>query len=98
MDRLEHLTLDITYDMNSEEFSIKSDAKKEAYADLISAFLRLQMGAGEDKSKANEQDVYHITIKWQPHNDVFEASSDTGNKGLREGILLDILDKLRKQT
>ena len=52
------------------------------------------MGAGEDKSKANKLDIYHIALDWYPYLDRIESTSDTGNRGLREGILGRFLDTL----
>ena len=47
-----------------------------------------------DNSKANRRDVYHITLKWDPQQDDICISDDTGNKGLRDGILMDFLRQL----
>ena len=90
---LDHLTLNIIYNIKKNKFTFKGDVKKEAYSDLICEFLRSQIGAGEDDGKANVRDVYKITLKWFPENDRFEVSYDTGNKGLRDGILHYALQK-----
>ena len=91
---LEHLTMEIAYDIKKSTFKISSDMKEKAYPEIIEGFIRSQIGAGRDTSKPNELDVYHITLKWYPEDDTITASSDTGNKGLREGILLDVLKQL----
>jgi hypothetical protein len=89
-----HLTLDISYDIRNESFNIDSDANEEAYSSLIETYLHTQIGAGRDNSPANEKDIYHIRLEWYPQNDNFVIKSDTGNKRLREGILMKILRKL----
>lgn len=92
---LDYLTMNITYNMDNGEFNIDGDVKKDKQYDLIADFLRLQMGQGKDTSKPNEQDVYHISISWHPYKDRFESRSDTGNKGLRDGILMDVLKQIK---
>jgi hypothetical protein len=89
-----HLTLDISYDVKTDSFNINSDAKEEAYANLIESYLHAQIGAGRDNSPANQREIYHIKLEWYPQEDVFKISSDTGNKGLREGLLICLLGKL----
>ncbi len=91
---LDHLTLDITYDIRNESFNIDSDANEEAYASLIETYLHTQVGAGRDDSPAVERNIYHIRLEWYHSEDDFVIKSDTGNKGLREGILMEILKKL----
>jgi len=90
----DHLTLGITYHIADGKFDVSGDVKEEKQSDLIYDFLRTQMGAGEDNRKANEQDVYHIQLKWFLHMDRFEPSSDIGNYGLRDSILMDVASKL----
>ncbi|MCK5320962.1 hypothetical protein KAJ38_00105 [Candidatus Pacearchaeota archaeon] len=93
---LEYSAMNIKYDMGKGKFDISGDINKRGQHDVIEAFLRGQIGAGEDRSKANERDVYNIGLKWYPEKDRFECVSDTGNKGLRDGILLDVLGRLEK--
>ena len=47
-----------------------------------------------DDRPPNEYDVYPICFRWYPDNDDIVVSSDTGNKGLRDGILYRVLEKL----
>lgn len=90
---LDHLTLDFTYAVSTGKFVVAGNVKEEARSDLVAEFLRTQMGAGADKSKSNEQDTYHITLRWYPNRDRFVTYSDTGNKSLRDGILAHFLAK-----
>jgi len=94
----EYLMLGITYNVVSGEFKIEGDIKPECYIDIIDSFLSTQVGAGEDTRKAKEQDVYHVAIKWYPSDDRFVACSDTGNKGIRDGILLDVAKRLIRKA
>ena len=64
------------------------------HAEVISDFLRTQIGAGRSYSKINDKDVYKIRLELHLENDSFNVSSDTGHKGLRDGILGYILSKL----
>jgi hypothetical protein len=91
---LDYLTLRIEYDINDGTFKIASNIKKERYADLINSFVCTQIGKGEDKKEADKRDIYDISIKWYPGSDTFVCYSNTGNKGLREGILMDVSRKI----
>ncbi len=85
---LDYLTLDLRYDINSDQFKVGGNVNRNGITELVETFLRGQMGAGKDDSKPNEKDVYHIQLRWYPENDRIEVSCDTGNKGLRDGILM----------
>ena len=91
---LDCLTMQIEYDIRDRSFKINGDVKESAYEELISEFLRGQIGAGADYLEPNIKDVYNITLQWHPNNDQFRISGNTGNKGLRDGILMDILSQL----
>lgn len=93
---LDHLTLDIQYNIKNDKFEVKSDINKEGRKELIETFLRGQIGAGKDYSKPNKEDVYRIQLKWYPENDKIEVSTNTGNKGLRDGILMHFLKEIDK--
>jgi len=90
--------LEITFDMKTGQTTFGGNVKPSARESLIEAFISTQLGAGEDHSKPEERDVYHITLRWNPENDSFRASSDTGNKGLRDGILMYILRQLAAEA
>lgn len=89
------LTIKITFPINEpEKFKIESDIKQEHWGEIISEFIRSQMGTGKDNTPAEERDVYNITIQIDLSDDTFYCKHDCGNKGLREGILMDILGRL----
>jgi hypothetical protein len=90
----EFLTMNIAYKAADRTFKIEGDVKKEKRADMINEFLRMQMGNGADKSEPIKRKEYNINLRWYPENDTFKVESNTGNKSLREGILLDILRQL----
>ena len=90
----QYLSLNIEYNLNKNEFDITGDIKEEQRSNIIETVLRGQIGKDEDKNKPNEKDLYHINIKWYPQNDNFEINDDTGNKGLRDGILMQVLENL----
>ena len=85
------LSAEIQYDISKDKFSMSSEMTLEGLVEIIENFIRGQMGEGEDKTAPNEQDVYHFRITWDPTEDDIRVSSDTGNKGLREGILMHFL-------
>ena len=91
---LEHLTLDIKFYIKCGKFETGGNVSEEGREELVATFLRGQMGAGEDYSNPEKRDVYHIQLKWYPEDDTIAVKSDTGNKGLRDGILLHYLQTL----
>ena len=91
---LKPLTLNIRYHLDSDKFEVEGDVSREGCGELVETFLRGQIGAGKDESEPNEQDIYNIGLRWYPENDKIEVSSDTGNKGLRDGILMHYLQSL----
>lgn len=91
---VDYLTMNVQYNVKNGKFKINSDMKKKVQSSLLETFLRGQIGKGEDKSKAVEKDVYNITLKLYLENDRIEVTSDTGNEGLRDGVLLNVFQRL----
>jgi hypothetical protein len=60
--------------------------------------LRGQIGQGEDKSEPNKKKEYQIDIRVDLNYDRFNTLSDTGNKSLTCGMVMDIIGKLGKIT
>ena len=87
-------TLKIEYDVKENEFYIDGNLSPEGQREIVENFLRKQIGAGEDASIANIRDSYTITLEWDPSNDSIGISSDTGNDGLRDGILMCFLKEM----
>ena len=91
---LDYLTLDLKYNVKTEKFEVKGDVNITGQRELVENFLRGQIGAGIDESKPNRQSEYSIILNWHPADDTIKVSSDTGNKGLRDGILMQFLSTL----
>lgn len=91
---IDSLTMNIEFDINDGKFKITGDINEKGQYEIIETFIRGQIGAGKDNSKPNVREVYHISLQWYPSNDDIVAKSDTGNKGLRDGILMDVFRRL----
>lgn len=94
---MEELVLLIDYDGINDTFCFNGNVKKERIPDLINDFLYLQIGKGEDKRKAEDHDLYTITIYLDLSDDTFSSGSNCGNYGLRDGILMRAVQKLNKK-
>lgn len=89
------VTADIAFDIgNPEKTIIRTDLKKEGLEEVLSEFVRSQIGEGKDGSEPNERDVYSIKVSLDLSGDSFSVESDTGNKGLTLGIVMDVLKRL----
>jgi len=75
---------------------ITTNIKREHWGEILTGFLRSQMGKGEDKALAVERDQYEITIQLDVSTDTFYVKHDCGNKGLRDGILMEVLGCIAK--
>ncbi|MFA5176347.1 MAG: hypothetical protein WC413_03775 [Candidatus Nanoarchaeia archaeon] len=93
---LDYLTVDIFYNVKTDKYKIEGTVKSEKVPDILEAFLTTQMGKGEDTNKPKRQENYHITIEWYPIDDRFVVKSDTGNKSLRDGILLYLFQNYKQ--
>ena len=82
----QYATIDITFKMDGT-FDINGDVKPECRTGLIETFLSRQLGKGEDERKPDERGEDHIRMRWNPDRDFIEVTDNTGNKGLRDGIL-----------
>jgi len=88
----------IKYDTKKENITLeKTDIKKERICDFLEDWLLTQVGAGEDKRKVVERDVYNVNISCDLTNDNFYVKSDTNNDGLTAGIVMALLSKLNKE-
>lgn len=92
--KLDYLFMNIAYDINKRTFKITGNLNKVGQKTILEAFLQAQVDAGIDNSKANERDVYNIRFKVDLSYDNIRVSDNTGNKGLREGILIDVYREL----
>lgn len=88
------LFMDIAYDVNKRTFEISGNLNEVGQKTILETFLQHQVGAGKDNSKPNKRNVYNIHFKVDLSYDVIKVSDNTGNKGLRDGILMDIYRQL----
>lgn len=89
-----YLEMKIEFVFKDGSFKIDGNVKKEQWSNIIENFLYKQVGQGIDTKKAIEREVYHFTLRWYPSNDNIVCLHDTGNLGLRDGILRSILQRL----
>jgi len=89
------ITLKITHSFKEDSYTVSGDVKKEKVREIIKEWLRTQIGTGADESKPNEKDIYTIILQLELNGDVFSVKSDTGNKSLTTGILLDLIKKIK---
>lgn len=80
---------------NPANFEIDSDIKKEKRVDILSEFIRTQLGQGADASDAEEHDVYTIRLVLDLRDDTFTCQHNCGNMGLVTGILMDVLKRMK---
>lgn len=91
------ITLEITFNMNDlDKTAIITNAKKKAIPEILKAWLSFQVGQGEDKNEPNKKDEYNVKIQLDLNIDTFYTASDTGNKSLTCGLIMDMLGRLDK--
>lgn len=88
------LNLLIDYDFIGDKFWIGGNVKDEKIKYILEEFLRSQLGAGKDDQPPNIVNLYTINISVDLSCDKFSVSHNCGNKSLREGILLRLLERL----
>ena len=90
----DYLELRVNYDLTGNKFTYSGDLNGNGVRDVVESFLRSQIGAGSDERRLNERKDYSIELKWHPSDDKIDVSDNTGNRSLREGILLQFLESL----
>jgi hypothetical protein len=90
------LWLDITYNIDDNTFSAKTNIQEDKINDIVETFLYTQIGKGKDNREPIDRPVYHITIKLDLSFDTFSVSDDCGNCGLRDGILMAYIGSREK--
>lgn len=85
------LFIRITYDLKKDESRIRTNIQSESVDDVLTTFLSTQIGKGEDKRKPARRQVYHINLEVDLSYDTFRVSHDTGNLGLRDGIIMQTI-------
>lgn len=92
---LESLTLNVIYHVKDDRYEARGNVKPEFQEEIVSTFLRGQIGKGKDGRQYSKRKVYNIQLKLYPRDDRIEATSDTGNDSLRDGLLIGFLKSLR---
>jgi len=89
---MHQLTTKLRYTVDQDKFEIQSDLKEERISEVLSDYLRSQMGTGPDENQTrNELPVYEITITLDLENDIYHVTSNTGNQSLTVGIIAHYL-------
>jgi hypothetical protein len=79
---------------NQEKIQVFTNAKDEALIDMLTEYLRSQMGTGEDKNPAAEKNQFSVEVSLDLSEDIFQTRTDTGNKGLTCGIIARVIGLL----
>ena len=91
------VVIDFKYNVEKgEPFDLETNAKPEVIGEILSEYLRSHIGDGKDYSKAVEKKIYHIIVGLDLRDDSFGTYSDTGNKGLTDGIVSKSIKKLEE--
>lgn len=69
--------------------NVRTNIKPESVEEILDNWLYNQMGKGEDNSEPSKQDRYNIRIGLDLRDDSFGTESDTKNKGLTTGIVME---------
>lgn len=75
---------------------VYTNGRSEALEEILSAWLQNEMGRGRDDAPFVERAVYTIEIGLALEDDTFFTKSDTGNRGLTCGVVMDALRNLKK--
>lgn len=90
------LFLELEYNVGQDKFEYNSNIADEHIPNFISNFLQTQIGKGKDEREANEHEVYIIRLELDMSNDTYFVSDNTGNKSLRDGILLHVVQNWKE--
>lgn len=73
---------------------IYTNARPEALEEVLSAWVQDQVGHGRDPVPFIERSSYTIKIGLDVSTDSFATASDTGNRGLTAGLVMEIMKML----
>ena len=91
---MKDIFIDLTYNLDEDNFKISTNVKEEKITDLLSTFIMTQIGQGVDNRKSKENSVYNIHIELDMTTDTFTVSHNCGNNGLRDGIIVRYISKM----
>jgi len=89
------LYVNIVYNVQTDEFTFESNMKPEHRAEVLADFLRAQIGGGKDNAPPIERQEYHVRLTLDLTDDTFRVTHDCGNLGLRDGLLLHAMERLK---
>ena len=92
------LSINIDYDVIGDLFWYETNIKEEELLDVLDDYLRSKMGSGGDNSPIEEHDLYTITIYIDLGFDRFTIGSNCGNKGLREGLVMGFMKRIKEKN
>lgn len=85
---MDRLYVDLQWTEKGNQYVITdTNIKREMIDELLSEWVRMQIGKGADERKAEKRKAYNIRIEIDLQGDVFYTKSDTGNAGLTTGIV-----------
>lgn len=88
----------IQFNVRDGTHYIISEIKKEQIQEVLDTLIRSQIGIGGGDGKPKEKNIYTIVIDLDLSGDTFNVKSDTENKSLTTGILMDLVLKLNKNS
>ena len=80
-----------------KNFKIETNAKPELVGSLIGDFLHTQHSQDADDRDDTEREIYHIDLSVDLADDTWRIEYDTGNKGLRNGILMHVFQVIERR-
>ncbi|MBS3071350.1 hypothetical protein J4407_03580 [Candidatus Pacearchaeota archaeon] len=90
----ETLYMALEYDVRDGSYKIDGNLNEEGQCEILENFLRSRMNEGIDNSEPEVKNIYSIRIEWNPEDDSLRCAHDTGNKSLRDAILLNVFKKM----
>jgi len=85
------LYINLNYTLASDTFALVTNVADDKIVEVLSDYVRSQMGLGPDTLIANECPVYSISLGINLENDSFHVSANTGNDSLTLGIVMKYL-------
>jgi len=82
--------VEVKYNLKEDTAKINTNLKREVVREFIQEYIRGQFGKGKDESEPEDREEYTIRVACDLNGDIFRATSDTGNKSLRDGILMHV--------
>ncbi len=90
--------IDILFHVEENKYDLDTDIKEAMLPEVLSDYLRAQMGKGHDDRKPNRHKSFHVRIEIDLATDTFKTASDTGNAGLTTGIVMNVLEQERAKA